>query len=642
MEELFTRLAPEDVERMADCHGLEPHGERPWVKHLTGGSDDHGGFYLGTTWTETPEAATVEELLDHLRRGATMPGGAAGSTHRLAQSIYAIADGYCTRDLGDGLAGRAMDPFRATLRRLGLPEGGRRRRWFSLPARLLGFGGEDEGDRRPPAPEVTWKRADRALQKAVRRFAFRARRELGRGHLAGGLGALAHLAPAAAAVTPWLFAAQAQHKDAAFLRQARRHFAAGGDTGPRPKAWFTDTYGDVNGVARTVAAVAGRSGELGRPLSVFACRRRPRGRDLEAPNVDLRLFRPLLDAPMPGYPEQRITLPPVMEVMRELEALGADEVILSTPGPLGWVGRTAARLLGLRASGVYHTDFPAYVGHLLGRGLRDTAWSVMHHFYADLDRIYVRSEAYRAQLIDRGFDAGKIHLMPPAVDLEQFRPGRRDPAFWDRRFPASASGAGDRPLRFLYVGRVSREKNLETLMSAFDVYLEGGRRGELAVVGDGPYLEELRRDARGRRDVVFTGVLHGEELATAYASADVFVFPSLTDTLGNVVLEAHASGLPAVVSDRGGPKELVADGTSGLVVAKGESRADTVRAFAEAMGRLHDDVDLRRAMGKQGAAGARGRSWDGFLEELWRPETAVERLDEVAETLGGGRIARIG
>lgn len=395
-----------------------------------------------------------------------------------------------------------------------------------------------------------------------------------------------------------------QHKDSELLRTARRFFTGGSpDTGR--KVWVTDTFGDVNGVSRTVETVARHARRQGRQLTVLACRSPVEVKGVEAVNL-----RPLLEMPLPGYPDQLVSLPPVVEVVATLDRLDADEVLISTPGPLGVVVRAAARRLGLRVSGIYHTDFPAYLRHLLGAVLEAPTWRFMRWFYGRMDRIYVRSGEYREQLAANGFDAGRLRTMPRAVDTEKFHPRHCDRAVWARH--------GGRPdaFRLLYVGRISKEKNLDLLLDAFDRFLATGREAELALVGGGPYAEELRRRAAGRSEIQFTGVLRGEELSAAYAGGDLFCFPSTTDTLGNVVLEAQASGLAAVVTDRGGPKELVRDGVSGLVVDVGKEGA-----FLDALVRLHDDDDLRRAMGEQGREGATRLSWDGFLADLWR-ETA--------------------
>lgn len=381
--------------------------------------------------------------------------------------------------------------------------------------------------------------------------------------------------------------------------------------------WLTDTFGDINGVARTVETVARLAAEQGRDLTVVTCRS-----PVEAPGVKLRNFKPMAEFPWPGYRDQLGSLPPFLDMVTELEEMAPGEVVISTPGPVGLVGLYAARTLGCHCTGIYHTDFPAYLRHLLGGpGMGEMTWAYMRWFYGGMDRIYVRSAVYGELLAENGFDPAVIRVMPRAVDTTEFSPRYRDRASW-----------GDDPerFRFLYVGRVSKEKNLDALVDAFDDFRATGRDAELVVVGDGPYFDELLARHGGRGDVRFTGILRGEELATAYASADLFVFPSKTDTLGNVVLEAAASGVPAIVSDQGGPQELVRDGVSGVVV-----EVDRDGALVEAMVRLYEAEGLRRGMGKKALEMARSLSWDTFLADLWREETAAERVDEVAEAMGG-------
>jgi len=462
----------------------------------------------------------------------------------------------------------------------------------------------------------------------VRRFHFHGTRHLRRGDLAGGLESLAHLAPAAAALVPYLLAFHAQHKDAALLKTAREQFDDDDDGAERDggKAWVTDTFGDVNGVARTVETVSRIAAERGRRLTVVTCRQ-----PIEAPGVELLNFKPLLEFSLPGYKTQLVSIPPAVEIYHELERRRFDELLISTPGPLGLVALSAARRLGVAVSGIYHTDFPAYARHLLGASLEEPAWSLMRWFYSGMERVYVRSLAYRDLLLDNGFTAAQVRLMPRGVDVVQFRPEHRDPGFWPRH------GGGDGAFRFLSVGRVSKEKNLDLLLDAFDAFLATGRDAELAIVGDGPYMDELRAKCRRRPKVLLTGVLRGDELAAAYASGDLLLFPSVTDTLGNAVLEAQASGVPAVVSDQGGPKELVADGVSGLVVDV-ERRG----ALVEAMVKLYEDGDLRTGMGKQALEAARRLSWDVFLRDLWREDEAGRVRDEVEKGVEAGRVARIG
>jgi glycosyltransferase involved in cell wall biosynthesis len=206
-------------------------------------------------------------------------------------------------------------------------------------------------------------------------------------------------------------------------------------------------------------------------------------------------------------------------------------------------------------------------------------------FYGQMDEVMVPSASTRTQLIERGLAAEKTRPLPRWVDVQNFSPERRNPDFWDRF--GSSEG-----LKFLYVGRVSREKNLELLAEAFMTICVERVAAQLVIIGDGPFKKELQDILQGY-PVIFTGFLEGDNLATAYASADIFTFPSTTDTFGNVVLEAQASGLPVIVSDGGGPKELMVNGSTGLV-----TKADSLEELIGAMRLLLLDPEKTAEMGE--------------------------------------------
>ena len=175
--------------------------------------------------------------------------------------------------------------------------------------------------------------------------------------------------------------------------------------------------------------------------------------------------------------------------------------------------------------------------------------------------------------------------------------------FWEK------FGASNGQVRLLYVGRISREKDLDVLANSYRRLRDEGLSVQLFVVGHGPYtqgLSELLPDA------VFTGYLTGTELATAYASADVFAFPSTTDTFGNVIIEAQASGVPVVVSDSGGPKELVEDEANGLI-----TKSHDVDDFTRAVRALIVDPGLRKRMGDCARKSVVARSWPGAFRKFW-------------------------
>src|SRR5205085_10890047 len=178
------------------------------------------------------------------------------------------------------------------------------------------------------------------------------------------------------------------------------------------------------------------------------------------------------------------------------------------------------------------------------------------------------------------------------------------PRFWQK------FGEYNGVVHLLFVGRISKEKDLDVLADAYRQLREEGLPIRLYFVGDGPYLQALNQ---ALPEAVFTGYLRGKELAAAYASADIFVFPSTTDTFGNVVIEAQASGLPVIVSDLGGPKELVEDGVNGLV-----TKAHDVKDVARAITLLVSDQDMRARMGKKARQSVVDRSWPGAFQKFWQ------------------------
>ena len=630
---VFRYLTPELIADMADRHGIEPFGREPWKKTFTGGSDDHSGAYIATAYTLTPLANDVDEFLSHLRRGDHEAGGSCGGSVAMGHSLYHIAYSYYKDRIlrGDthGKPTLVGELFKKLL------EGCREPQPASLGRNLRGMATrllwsrqlnklsdtervlvddfsrlfserEPQGTAQPVMDDRrTFRIACQISQTLGYSFLCRFVEFVRQGRLMESLQTVASLAPVAVSMAPYLAAFSTQHKDEAFLRAVAGHFPAATDlqqTGRR-KAWVTDTYTEVNGVSRTIQALAAAAARTGRQLTVLTCLEQT-----PQTKVDLKNFPPVGSFPMPEYESQLLAFPPFLEVIEYIERHRFNELIISTPGPMGLTALAAARLLGLRTTGIYHTDFAQYVRHLTrDDDLADLTWKCMLWFYEQTTTILVPTEFYRKQLIHHGFDPTKLSVMTRGVDSQLFHPDKRDPDYFDRR------GLGG-TFRFLYVGRLSREKNLDGLVDALDELLRRGHKVSLAVVGDGPYRKALELRLRGR-PAVLTGLLEGEELARAFASADAMVFPSATDTFGNVVLEAQASGVPTVVTALGGPAEIVRHYDSGIIVDHTQPGA-----MADAMERLYLSEDLRADLRARGLRNARECCWEQVLEGFWRRE----------------------
>lgn len=383
-------------------------------------------------------------------------------------------------------------------------------------------------------------------------------------------------------------------------------------------ALFTDTLGDVNGVSRFIRNVAACASATGRTLTVFTS---TRFETPIAPNI--RNVAPLFAARMPGYAQLEWALPPAATLLREARAFRPDVIHVSTPGPVGCVGWLAARLMRVPLAGVYHTDFPAYIDHLF----RDpsytaaTAW-FMRRFYRPFSCLFTRSEEYTQSLVGLGVARDRVVRLRAGIDTDAFHVRHRCPDVWDGLRDVDGQSMTSRSLKALYIGRVSVEKNLPMLARVWQRVSDrwnGARALELVVVGDGPYRREMQAALAGRRAPArFLGFRHGEELASIYASADLFVFPSLTDTLGQVVMEAQSSGLPVIVSNVGGPKEVVEEGRTGFVV-----NANDESAWAERILALASDEEARVRLGRAAHEHMRAQSIEQSFEHYWAEHERV-------------------
>jgi len=376
-------------------------------------------------------------------------------------------------------------------------------------------------------------------------------------------------------------------------------------TARRRVGLFVDAPDHLSGVAMTLREWQEQAELAGEELFVHSCGQVVR-------DGHAVTFPPMGVLSLGMYEGLALPIPRIDDVMAYVQRMPFDAIHVSTPGPMGLLGLLAARQRGIPVCGTYHTDFPRYAGELTGDpGAVELGWRFMRWFYGQLDRVAAPTESVKRELIEHSLDARRLRVVGRGVDTTRFHPGFRDTAW------RAAHGPG-RSLKLLYVGRLSREKNLHVLAEAFRRLVPTRPDVALVLVGDGPCRAELERMLHGA-PATFTGVLSGEALARAYASSDLFVFPSKTDTFGRVVLEAQASGLPVIVSDAGGPKDAMQDGRTGVVVR--DLDADSL---ARAMDEVTNDPARMALYRRQAIAFASRQSLAASFSAFWN----LHRLDE--------------
>ncbi len=266
------------------------------------------------------------------------------------------------------------------------------------------------------------------------------------------------------------------------------------------------------------------------------------------------------DFVLPEYPELKLNFPPILDVMDFIEREGFTRIHISTPGTVGLLGLLIARMMNIPVAGTYHTDIPQYVRSLTNdEFLEQAAWSYMIWFYSQMEEVMVPSAGTREQLHSRGLPPERMKPLPRWVDTDSLLAGDAQPELLEesrRRFRQDGAALCGARLPRKGAGNAGRAPSGNWLRRARRL-----RSPSSATVRTGMKWKHRLQGIRR----CLPATWHGEQLQRGYASADLFVFPSATDTFGNVVLEAQASGLPVIVSDEGGPRELMIDGETGVV-----------------------------------------------------------------------------
>ena len=303
----------------------------------------------------------------------------------------------------------------------------------------------------------------------------------------------------------------------------------------------------------------------------------------------------------PGRPEYRLSLGLSHEAWAVLRAFDPTLFHIATPDLLGYHALQTARRWGRPIVASYHTHFSSYLKYYHLTALEPMLWKYLRAFYRQCAHIYVPSSSIADILRAHGITEG-LRPWERGIDTKRFHPSRRSLA-WRREH-----GIADNEVVLSFVSRLVREKGLELLPKIQDVLREKGIEARLLIVGEGPARDELEA---ALPDACFTGFLTGEALATAYASSDVFVFPSDTETFGNVTLEAMASGVPTVCADAVGSRDLVEEGTTGVLCPP-----DDAHAFADALAPLLTNAERRATMGQAAHERAQSYTWATLLARM--------------------------
>jgi glycosyltransferase involved in cell wall biosynthesis len=380
-------------------------------------------------------------------------------------------------------------------------------------------------------------------------------------------------------------------------------------------SYVTETWPpEINGVSLTVERCVHYLRERGHQVELI----RPRQRG-EAPADGADEWR-TAGLPIPLYPDLRLGLATVPTLRRRFAASRPDLVHVATPGPLGRAAMVAASRLHLPLTADFRTNFHCYSRYYWLGWLEPFVCRYLRRLHNRADCNFVPLRSLARELAAQGF--ARTEVVGRGVDTVRFAPTKRSAAL------RAAWGVDDQQLVMLYVGRLAREKNVALALHAFNMVRYLRPRTRMVVVGDGP----LRRRLEGEFPAAqFVGCLRDEALAQAYASADLFVFPSETETFGNVTLEALASGLPVVGFDHAAVGEYVRHGGNGAVAPRGDESA-----FIRTVCRTVARDDLLPSMGAQARRTALDARWDvvlARLEQLFERTLSQHRTEQARDVV---------
>ena len=594
LKSYLSALTDHTLDELQAKHKITPISKEPWIKSFTGGSDDHSGILIGTAYTESA-AQTVEEFLSSLRHKKTQAFGLSGSFESYATGVVKhIHDYRSNRDgkykrtkMSDflqlffvGEEGNIVKRFRKShsLRLLKQKNNKIHKALHKVLEEMTDKSEQEIANKIPRVYDQVANLHDQMFRSVVLALT----KKLPQGDIFKVFQHLSSLFPMTLLASP--FVGSLRHQ--VLKSNIRKKLIEGSNKVYAEKAlWFTDTITDLNGVSVTLRQIAEQSQSLGYRLKLVTCV------DLASnttrlPNNTINLD-PIYEAPAPGYEHQIIRFPSLLTMMKKVSKEQPDQIIISTPGPVGLGALLCAKLLDLPVKAVYHTDFAQQI--LMNTGetaLANMVNRTVNLFYKQFDKVYVPSQSYIHKLIDGGLRPETLEIFPRGIDLSVYR---QSDSSTDQKSALLRRHQLHGKFTLIYAGRVSQDKNLDLLVEiAALANLKKPGLFNLVIAGDGPYLTTLKEKFTLQSQVLFTGRLNSKELVNWYQSSDLMVFPSHTDTFGMVILEAQACGLPCIVTGSGGPKEIIDPDKTGTIV-----RTDNARDWVASIKRYYRLKNLK-------------------------------------------------
>jgi len=644
LKRVLGSLTPSHIRSLSKKHGIDPWGQECWKKGMTAGSDDHAGLFVGRTYTESESANSVGEFVRSVALKQTGIGGSQGDHKSLAFAIYKIARDFSRDKARSGdrgvmsfIGGLLFDEQRGglrewlTVKKLKRSADSRARALGRFCGEIAAFQNEDSDDSYARVDAI-YGGLGRLTDEFFVMIMASLEKDLRNGQADRVIKNLSAALPAAFMIAPFFTTMHHLYSRKRDVLRAMDDSLGVKVRDPKRLLWFSDTVTELNGVAVTVRELAATAARTGRPVKFVTSLPAEEADGALPPNT---INLPCIYSVTPEfYSAYTLRLPSILGSLDIIADESPDEIVISTPGPVGLLGMAAARVMGIPCTGIYHTDFTRQADLFIGdEWVSSAVETYTKWFFRQMDHVRVPSRQYITMMSRRGLDPNRMSVFRRGIEPSFAVADPVRQATLRERF-----GIPDSAATLMWAGRLGKEKNLDFLLQVCAEVMSKRPDTSLLMVGDGPEFERLKNETAGDSRVVFTGRVNRTDLAQLYLMSDVFVFPSTTDTFGMVILEGHACGLPAVVTDIGGPQEIVVNGETGFVVKANDKQA-WVAATVGMLDLKNKDPDLFAAMRQKARDASDGDyGWERVLDEMTGAAGSALSVTRPAKLSGNKRV----
>jgi len=613
-------LTPDKIAQLKKKHNIEPFSETPWVKGFTGGSDDHAAMFIGRTYTSTA-AVSSAEFIERLKKKETVADGRHNDYKTFAFILYKVLydfskskspkiSGTLVSQITDLIYERKKMNFANILKFKKIRFWNNKHNLDYQITELVETVKNNNSLQVEQKLDLVFGKICDISDIMLKNFTESIKKGIEHGDVSGLIKNFSSAIPAVFMLAPFFSTLNHMNQDRELLNSLRAAFLGKKRDKPEKILWFTDTLTDLNGVSVTLMKLAGKSENT---LQIVTSMKESSMKDLGEKNIINLPYIHTFD--LPGYEHQKLMIPSLLRSVEILSKFQPDKIYISTPGPVGLLGLLLARLLCIKTTGIYHTDFSEQSKTILNDNeVSSIVETLVRWFYMSTDSILVPTNEYKELLAKRGYESGKMRIFARGIETDIFMPVKLPAEYLMENFGLKKG------FTLLFVGRVSSDKNIDFLLETYRELRKIRENVNLLIVGDGPEYARLKIECAGEQRIKFTGRLAYELLPAVYSACDVLVFPSTIDTFGMAVLEAQSCGIPAIVTNIGGPKEIIENNKTGIVVEQLD-----IKMWANAINNLIIMKDLSPEMFEEVRRNSRERiikyySWSKGFDQFFANE----------------------